>query len=542
MEPRTKVYTPRPAFGAWKREQRLRPQQETYSAPGQPYAPSAYSAREHTVRDILAIGFRQKRKILTTFFFVFGLGALVVAGLPREFESEMKILVRRGRAEEVVTAQLEQARGLAPGVNRQEINTEAHILASRELALKVIGRSPTVRESIAHPPEKGLKSRLKSTVASLKSWAGFGSAESEPEADEALADKFLERLTITPLGESNVIRVAFLSQAPEVATAALDLLSQAYLDKHLAVHRTTGSEEVFAREANRHAVELAGLREQIADLTARKSVNVQLEKDALVQKILDLEGELQQTGASIAGLERRLENLQQESERTPERRTTAVRTSPMLLESLREELNRLELQRIELERKFLPDYGPVVQVKQQIEATQAAIRQAQQAPPLEEITDRDPTFDWVSGELARTRADLAAARAMRVQLAQAITRLRGRSVDLDTLDRVRERLERDATLAEQGFMAYKQRADEARISEQLDRERVLNVAIAETPTKPIEPVGHSRSLMALAILALSGLAALGIGVVADFFDPTFRRPEELEEMLGVPVLASVPKS
>ena len=95
--------------------------------------------------------------------------------------------------------------------------------------------------------------------------------------------------------------------------------------------------------------------------------------------------------------------------------------------------------------------------------------------------------------------------------------------------------------AEQSFLVYKQRAEEARISEELDRQRVLNVAIAEVPSQPHKPVGYGRTTLAMALMAFAGLASLGVGVAADVLDPTFRRPDELEDALGLPVLASMPK-
>ncbi len=213
----------------------------------------------------------------------------------------------------------------------------------------------------------------------------------------------------------------------------------------------------------------------------------------------------------------------------------------MLIQNLRQELNRLDLQRIELEAKFLPDYGPVVQVKQQILFTQTAIDRAQSTPPVEETTDRDPTFDWVTAELARLRAELTGVRSKQVELDYTITSVKTRSVELNSLDQLRVDLVRDAKVAEQYFLAYKQRAEEARIDDELDRQRITNVTIAEAPSLPSKPTGPGRSVLALALLVLSAIPALAVGVLADILDPTFRRPDELEDALGLPVLASIPK-
>ena len=116
---------------------------------------------------------------------------------------------------------------------------------------------------------------------------------------------------------------------------------------------------------------------------------------------------------------------------------------------------------------------------------------------------------------------------MQVELAYTITSVKARSVELNSLDQLRVDLERDAKVAEQHFLAYKQRAEEARIDDELDRQRVTNVTIAEAPSLPSKPTGPGRSVLALVLLVLSAIPALAVGVLADILDATFRRPDEL---------------
>jgi uncharacterized protein involved in exopolysaccharide biosynthesis len=487
---------------------------------------------ERTVRDVLSIGFRQKRKILATFLICLTAGVCWLARRPVIYESEMKILVRRERAEEVVSSQLEQIRGTTTGVRLEDVNTEAQVLTSRELARQVLAQSDALRASMAPGTESGFWRSI-----------GWRVADGSDEVDEAkLVDGFLENLVVAPSAGSNIIRVAFRSEDREIAAESLQALSGAYLAKHLEVHRTQGSAEVFAAEASQHRAELDSLQDQLFTLGRRHgAVDISIEKESILRELLARQAEFESGKAAIASLQSRLESLQKEVMQTPQRRTTSVRTSPMLLENLRQELNRLELERIELESKFLPTYEPVVRIREQIQATQAAIEKAQNAPPVEEITDRDPTHDWVSSEIARTRSDLVAARSNQAEISKTIVALRARSNELESLNRTRVELERDASAAERNFVAYRQRAEEARISGELDQQRVLNVAVAEAPSVPSAPAGPSRFLLLLGLIAVSGAASLGIGLSADVLDPTYRRPDELEKSLGIPVLTSIPK-
>lgn len=62
--------------------------------------------------------------------------------------------------------------------------------------------------------------------------------------------------------------------------------------------------------------------------------------------------------------------------------------------------------------------------------------------------------------------------------------------------------------------------------------------MAEEPSVPVLPEPAPVPLKFGFVLA--GLLSLGIGLVTDFYDRSFRTPVEVEQYLGIPVLASTP--
>jgi hypothetical protein len=60
-----------------------------------------------TMRDFLAVGFRQRRLIINTFLGIFSIGTIIAFLLPKKYEAQMKILVRHERAESVVSPERE---------------------------------------------------------------------------------------------------------------------------------------------------------------------------------------------------------------------------------------------------------------------------------------------------------------------------------------------------------------------------------------------------------------------------------------------------
>jgi capsular polysaccharide biosynthesis protein len=81
--------------------------------------------------------------------------------------------------------------------------------------------------------------------------------------------------------------------------------------------------------------------------------------------------------------------------------------------------------------------------------------------------------------------------------------------------------------------------EEARITDEMDKRRILNVAVAEHPSVPLLPASSPWLLLLLALFLAGGLS-VGAAFFADYLDPSFRTPEEVNGILQVPVLAAIP--
>ncbi len=96
--------------------------------------------------------------------------------------------------------------------------------------------------------------------------------------------------------------------------------------------------------------------------------------------------------------------------------------------------------------------------------------------------------------------------------------------------------------AEENYLLYQRKQEEARISDALDRKRIVNVVIAEAATVPALPTSPNRFLNFVLGFFVALLTSLGLAFLVDCVDATFRTPDEVESLLGVPVIASLPRS
>lgn len=480
-----------------------------------------------TFRDLLAIGFRRRRLVLVSFSGVL-LGALLAAVfLPKQYESRLEILVKHERVDPVVTPEPNSAPQLtAELVTEEDLNSEVELIQGRDLLEKVVVAC-------------GLHLSKGPLLPFLKSGREPEDSMRIPRAVRALESD----LRVEPVKKSNLIEIRYASSDPELAARVLTTLADLYLAKHLAVHRPPGASDFFRQQAEQYRERLAAAEAQLGEFSRDgNAVSAQMERDIVLQKKAEFEGVLQQTRATIAEAAGRIRALEAEMRSTPRRLNTESRASDnaQLLEQLKSTLLNLELKRTGLLGKFQPDYPPVKEMDQEIAQTRAALEAELGRPVHEETTAQNPAYQWLSDELTKTKADLASFRARAWETSRVVDAYRRSAILLNGKGLLQQDLLRNTKVEETNYLLYVNKREEARISDALDNKRIANVSIAEAATVPALPV-HSSAFFFVVGGLLAVLTSLGLAFVAEYFDPSFRTPEELESWLSVPVLAAMPR-
>src|SRR5437763_4280729 len=476
-----------------------------------------------TLRDLLNVGFRQKRLMINTFLGIFSLALLAAFALPRKYQSEMKILVRHERADNMVTPDREQPMQLRTEVSAEELQSEAELLKSRDLLTKVV-----------------LACDLQRTGDhSLLNLMGHKDDEQTARA----VVKLEKDLQVEPIKLTNLICVKYSSKDPQLAAHVLNTLASLYLEKHLAIHRAPGEFEFFHQQAEEYRKALINAETKLTNFSKEEGVvNPTLEKEITVRKLADVEADLKTTKANIVETQERIRKLEAQLKTLPNRQTTQVRTSdnPQLMERMKSTLLELELKRTDLLTKFEPTYRPVQEVEQQIAETKAAIAAAEKAPLRDETTDRDPTYEALRSELAKSQTDLASLEARATATASLVRSYRAESQELDNKELLHQDMVRAAKADEDNYMLYLHKQEEARINDALDRQRISNVVVAEPAVVPLLP--QPRWLLALLLGGLvAALSSVVVAFAVDYWDPSLRTPEEVESLFGSPVVAAIPR-
>jgi uncharacterized protein involved in exopolysaccharide biosynthesis len=242
----------------------------------------------------------------------------------------------------------------------------------------------------------------------------------------------------------------------------------------------------------------------------------------------------------MAETEQRILSLEAEAATVPTRMTTLLRTAdnPQLMGQLKSTLLSLELKRTEVLQKFEPTYRLVQEVDTQIAQTRAAIETAENSKPLEETTDRNPVSQWVDSELAKGRAQMAADRARAESLVRHVRSYEEQASELDRQGALQAGLIRDKNVEEANYLLYVRKQEEARLSNALDRSRIINIAVAGAAEIPVTPSRSSGTILLVGLL-MAFTVGVGAAALAEYLNPSLRTPEDVTEFLDVPVLASL---
>jgi len=488
-----------------------------------------------TLQELVAIVFRHKRLAGTLFGCAFGFLAIVLFIQPNVYDAEMKILVKQFRVDPVVTSDSQPPYRTIGNPSEQDLSSEAELVKSRDIL-----EAAAIGCNLPKP-----KPNVWAFVPVVNAFAA-GEPLKTPAYDMVTLSEAVRDLNaairVVPTKNSNLISVTYPSTNPTRAACVLKAIAKLYLEKHLAVHRPGGTFEFFKHETDRYKAELMALETQLARFGQTEQLITEgTEKEMTVRKLGDYAASLLDTRTAIAATQARIRSLEVLGRSTEQRQTKTIRTSPnAALKELQTQLVGLEMKRSDMARKFTPTYRPLQDLEKQIQELQATIAEVQKTPLIEETTDTNPANDWLNVELARARSELASLKASAPVKERAVNEYRSMALDLDQKNIKRMDLVRLQKATEEKFLLYLRKQEDARIEQEMDRQRILNVAIAQDAAVPILP---KPSLMPIK-LGFAGLVAamLGLGgaLGADRYDRTFRTRSEVAKILEIPVLGSFP--
>lgn len=458
-------------------------------------------------RELLSILFKEKLKLVGVFVV---LSALVIGysfALAPYYEATTRLLVKSGR-EFQTRSDPNQPVVAVPSSTKQEIvNSEIQILTSRDLIEAVINKI-------------GIE-RLYPAAGSM---------------DAAVGD-FSNDFKASPVEQADVIYASYRNRDHDVAVEALGAAVAFYQQKHA---------DMFADPRYKFLEQQTKQYEEQLDAVVKKETGIRNAKslfdvDAQRAKLLD----------DRAATNSILEQLKSQSIDAHQRidfLTNRLKTTPALIpggqsqadvvEQAKARLLDLQVKHQQLRERYVGEVKPL----QDTEAEIAKLRDFVSRPdPMnrKEWSQRNSAYDDMTVALNRASADAAPLDQQIALRQQQAAQIEARLRDLEAGAAAIGDLERERRVLEELVHTYRTRYEEARMNEDLDRERVVSVSVIQRPDAPLKPAGPHHLPFALAGILIGLVGASGVLLYLLVFRETLITVESVERIIGLPVVASV---
>ncbi|MGB2681830.1 MAG: hypothetical protein WBE39_11005 [Candidatus Competibacter sp.] len=515
-----------------------------------PLAP--HVASRHTMRDVLIVVFRERRLILLTFGLIVALGLLAALKLGTVYTAEARLLVLPSRDYVLRQDVGETGVNMALGDDRI-VRSETEIFNNSQLVERVI--EDLGLERLYPDIDAGAGAQGAWPVRAWRTvlgWFGAANPAGAPPSAAAPANerdrkrlnqavvRFISKLEVLPVKDSSVIHLTFSHPDAAVAAEALNRLILAYLEQRYEVFSLSRS-QVFNQQRDNFAQRLGKAEQDLEAFKLQHDFSAFADQKTMVlRQQAEIQNDKLDTGTRLREIEGRLAAIREQLNTVPKDIELYAESGQQdARDTARATLVTLEARRNELLTKFSETSRFITDLDQQIAKLRAIISATLPKESVNRRSGRNPLYDELSTEQVRRENEAAALRARQKSLDGQLARITERLGSFDRLERDFNTLMLQRTLLEKNLQIYAQKAEEALIQEELDRQKTANVRVIEQAQIPRE--GKSLRWMVLGLSLVGGLvAALALAFLKDFFREVLVSPEDTERVLGLPVLVAVP--
>ena len=451
------------------------------------------------------------------------LGWLAILLITPIYQASSTLLIETGKAK-VVSIE-EVVAGM--GADREQLQTQVQFIRSREVALRVVRDLKLVDAPMFRDRVESARSKSQGAAPAVPMAAGTRSVmttERDVRTDpveEAVLDAFFKMLEVEPIRQSQLVLVKFSAPDPALAARIANRTAESFIqaEMDMRLQMTVRASEWLAERVAELKTKLDASERLVAD--ARERANLIERKgrggsSTTSQQVDDFSQRLVEARVRRAQLE---QVYNQTRPNAAGRDDASVVVNDPGVRRAREVL-------AEAQNAFASASARLGQSHPQYTNAQRAVDTAQ--------TNLRRQTDSVLASIAKDyQAAVATERSLQKTLDET---KRAAQIDNRTEAEVAV-LEQDAVATRQLYVTFLQRLKETSTASDVQRPVARIVDAAVSPSRAAHP---RKVLLSLAALMTGLLAGIGIALFLNQTDKTIGSIEELEETLGIPVVAALP--
>lgn len=499
----------------------------------------AIESIKFSLRDVLHVVF--KRKLLAILFFcaTICVVALVTFLVKPVYETTSQILVKPGRENIYVPT----GGNATPVVNvnpQEHINSEIEILKSMSLTRKVV--ESLGPDTIYEADES--KNGVGALFRGLLSKTSAGRPQTPLEKFEDTIRKLQKNLSVTAIKNSKVIEVRFKHNDPVTAATVVNNLVNFYLDFHLDVHKNPKSHMFFQEQAEQLKNKLIKTEVNIESFKKLHGItDLKQEQSLLLQQEAQLRTELNQTLSQEVEAKNRIHQLRQQLAVTPETiaQEQEIVENSQWIGTLESRLVELEYKESELLARYTEENRLVQDIRDEIKMVREKLKEQENKTYGKNTYGLNTTYQRLQENIFNNEAELSALQAKKeIQKAQLVN-LRNRLEKLNQIEVELNLLMNEVGLVRQEYQLYQSKFEESRISDEMDSMKIVNVSLIQPARPPLKPESPKILLNLVLAVVLGGFGGLAVIFLVEYQDDRLEKVDEVENLLKLPVLASIPE-
>lgn len=428
------------------------------------------------------------------------------------------------------------------------LDVQLAILRSRSLSEAVVESLPrnSVDDLVQNPYSVDYNLEFQNWIRRLR---GEEVVVESPQR-RALNELRASRVRFRPLGESGIVEITAEASQPRVAMDIANTYIEVLVSRTRSfnVEDSKTTREFLEQQQSQIGKTLGTAEESMRQFTAsRGGVRIPARHAEAVQRLSQLENTYAEVVSNKNMAQSRLTALKNKIESLPPSSVPVAKVGPTpnqtgpRVQRLRAKLQSLEAQLLEYQTQYTDEHPRVMTAKRQIADVQKelgdAVKETTPVPTAGSTVpapDRSAFAETMAALETSTLSLSAQEEALRDQITALKKSLTGLSRDELEYTRLLTDVESNRRL----HAMLSEKLSAARIREQGE---MKVVKVIDPPSVPVPAVNQKRIRFLGVALGLALLIGLGVPAAVEYFNRPIETDEDVRNLTGLPVLASIPR-
>ncbi|MEW6571041.1 MAG: polysaccharide biosynthesis tyrosine autokinase [Nitrospirota bacterium] len=457
--------------------------------------------REIHLRDYLKVIYKRKYTVYTFFAIVFIIVLIGTLSSSPMYKASTKVLI-----EKVEPYNLSMMYPYYMPYDPEFYETQYQLIRSKSVAQKVV-RMLSLEDTYGSYFKDGEK---------------LFSGDQEKSKTDILAAIISSGIIVTPVKNSKIVNIGFMSTNPDFAEKVANTVAKAYIEEILDMKMSSSrySLEWMTKKAEEEKEKLEKSEIALQEYMKANDIVTLQDKIAITpEKLSEFNAQFIKAETKRKELEALYSKIMNISSNPKDAETIPAVSSDPTIQSLRTQILKAEQEIEELSKKYGKKHPTMI-------AAQEELR----------VLDQKRSEE-IRRVIKSIKNEYELAKSNEVNLRRMLADSKAEALDLNEKFIRYSVLTREVETNRQLYDALIKRIKEQSVTEEI---QTVNVWVVEKADKPQSPVKPRKTLNILLGIIVGLFGGVGIAFFIEYLDNTIKSPEDVEARIGTPVLGVVP--